>query len=195
MGPQAHRISPPWAQQTVQGRAWDPSQATQNPLPMFDGLLRKEQKSSWESLPSPEYLPENEARLQAWKWGDEYLGTIMEHRNPAIPEAHPTARIFMHVNQYLPILEKVSTPTQRRRARPPNWEQSTEISWKTEAKIKQKHKTSTEKYFHSSNKYLNPTKRHTNWLERQPNNRIPVFWDLNKTGEVQTLWKGWGWLQ
>lgn len=113
----------------------------------------------------------------------------MEPQNPAILEAHPTARIFMHVNQYLLILEKVSTPTQRRRARPPNWGQGTEISQKTEMKIKEKHKTNTEKYFHSSNKYLNPTKSHTNWLKRQPDNRIPVFRDLNKTG-VQTLWKG-----
>lgn len=124
MGHQAHRILPPWAQQTVQGRAWDPSQATQNPPPMFDGLLRKEQKKQLRVTPSPEHLPENEARLQAWKWEDEYLGTTMEPQNPAILEAHPTARIFMHVNPYLLILEKVSTPTQRRRARPPNWGQA-----------------------------------------------------------------------
>ena len=32
----------------------------------------------------------------------------MEHKNPAIPEAHPTARIVMHVNQYLLILEKIT---------------------------------------------------------------------------------------
>lgn len=61
-----------------------------------------------------------------------------------------------------------------------------------EVKIKEKRKTSTEKYFHSSNKYLNPTKHHTNWLERQPDNRIPVFRDLNKTGEVQNSGRAGG---